>query len=256
MSVQNQQPTHATARIVVDSQAQKPGEPVWVGVEMTMDPGWHIYWSNPGDSGVPPSVEWSLPEGFVMEGPFFGAPKRITTEYETTFGYEGTTTILYRLKVPQDYVGEVELKGDARWLVCKEACLPGSASLTSKVRLPLDSSVSRGSLRPAVAALPKEFGKGRSKATVSGDAYLLSLDVKGTELESRDDFEFFPSEEGQFTSAKPKVTLEGGVLTFHLKPSEYLTEKLEWVQGLVIGRKKGTSGEIVEFPVNIKAPVS
>ncbi|MCX7670685.1 MAG: protein-disulfide reductase DsbD family protein, partial [Anaerolineae bacterium] len=42
-----------------------PGKPLWLGLAIDHAPHWHTYWKNPGDSGLPTTLEWSLPPGFV-----------------------------------------------------------------------------------------------------------------------------------------------------------------------------------------------
>ncbi|NCZ97019.1 thiol:disulfide interchange protein, partial [bacterium] len=42
-----------------------PGQPFTVGLRFQPKPGWHIYWKNPGDSGMAPSVKWRLPQGYT-----------------------------------------------------------------------------------------------------------------------------------------------------------------------------------------------
>ena len=53
----------ATVELLVPKKSVKPGETIDVGVKMTMQPGWHIYWKNPGDSGQPPRFSFSTPGG-------------------------------------------------------------------------------------------------------------------------------------------------------------------------------------------------
>ena len=52
------------ARLVADATAVRPGQTFTIGVELKMKPGWHVYWKNPGDAGLPVSAELSGPEGF------------------------------------------------------------------------------------------------------------------------------------------------------------------------------------------------
>ena len=35
-----------------------PGKPVWLGLQLRHQPEWHIYWKNPGDSGLPTQLQW------------------------------------------------------------------------------------------------------------------------------------------------------------------------------------------------------
>ena len=55
---------HVQASLVAEHESIRAGEPFWVGLRLKMEPGWHTYWKNPGDAGLPTRVKWTLPEGF------------------------------------------------------------------------------------------------------------------------------------------------------------------------------------------------
>ena len=46
-------------------QGIQPGQPLWVGLRIAHQPEWHTYWKNPGDSGLPTTLSWSLPAGIT-----------------------------------------------------------------------------------------------------------------------------------------------------------------------------------------------
>jgi len=50
-------------RLLLSAESAQPGETVWAGVELKMAPGWHTYWRNPGDAGLPTTMTWTLPPG-------------------------------------------------------------------------------------------------------------------------------------------------------------------------------------------------
>ena len=56
------------ARLVAESGAIVPGKTLWVALRLEIAPGWHAYWRNPGDSGLPPEISWKLPPGFSAGG--------------------------------------------------------------------------------------------------------------------------------------------------------------------------------------------
>ncbi|MGA7328498.1 MAG: protein-disulfide reductase DsbD domain-containing protein, partial [Rhodomicrobium sp.] len=59
---------HVTVDLISDQSAAAPGKTITVAVRERMEPGWHTYWENPGDSGEPTHIEWNLPDG-VTAGP-------------------------------------------------------------------------------------------------------------------------------------------------------------------------------------------
>ena len=63
--------SHTEAELVSEIHSIQPGSVFYISVRFRMDAGWHIYWKDPGDSGMPPKVEWLLPEG-IKNGGFSG----------------------------------------------------------------------------------------------------------------------------------------------------------------------------------------
>src|SRR5690349_10440439 len=52
------------AELVAEAASIAPGGTVWVDLHLEVEPGWHVYWQNPGDSGLPTAIDWKLPSGF------------------------------------------------------------------------------------------------------------------------------------------------------------------------------------------------
>ena len=65
------------AKLLADVSTIEPGRPFTLGVLMKMSPKWHVYWINPGNSGLPPAIEWRLPSGFIVGELQFPVPARI-----------------------------------------------------------------------------------------------------------------------------------------------------------------------------------
>lgn len=109
-----------------------PGQSFRTALVLRPDDQWHVYWKNPGDSGLAPKVEWAKPDGFQAGDLLFTAPHRIPYHSLVNFGYEGETLFITDWKAPNTLKPgtEVELRAKAKWLVCKEECIPGKAELT------------------------------------------------------------------------------------------------------------------------------
>ncbi|MGC9159266.1 MAG: protein-disulfide reductase DsbD domain-containing protein, partial [Terracidiphilus sp.] len=80
---------HVRVELVAPEEDFYPGSPRNdAGFYFKLDPGWHIYWKNPGDAGEPPQVQWKLPPG-VTAGPIqFPAPQRLPLGPLMDFGYQ------------------------------------------------------------------------------------------------------------------------------------------------------------------------
>ncbi len=121
----------ATARLVTDRATITPGEAIAVGVAFDLEPGWHIYWKDPGDTGQPTEITFGAPDGFDFGEIQWPAPHIFTSPAGTDYGYEGKVLLFTEVGVPEGLTeGEtVSLTADTEWLVCKETCIPGKARL-------------------------------------------------------------------------------------------------------------------------------
>jgi thiol:disulfide interchange protein DsbD len=124
-----------TPQLTVDLVAEPTpiisGKTVTLALRFNPVPGWHIYWKNPGDSGLPPSVTWKLPVGWTAGPLQFPFPEKILLSPLVSYGYEQETLMLTTFTIP-DYEkipSSFPIEADVDWLACKETCLPGKAHL-------------------------------------------------------------------------------------------------------------------------------
>lgn len=138
------------------SAGYEPGKPVITALRLNLMRGWHTYWINPGEAGMPLSANLELPEGWTAEPPLHPFPKRFKTGDLHDFGYSGTVWFPIILHPPASASGEVELSGTFAWLNCDEsACVPGEATL--RIRLAQGASApsaSAASIEKALAQVP------------------------------------------------------------------------------------------------------
>jgi thiol:disulfide interchange protein DsbD len=100
------------------------------GLYFKLEPGWHIYWKNPGDAGLPPHIQWTLPQGLSAPPMQFPAPKRLPLGPLMDFGYEDEVLFPLKLHVANSVnAGPVVLHAKVDWLVCRASCIPGNAEL-------------------------------------------------------------------------------------------------------------------------------
>ena len=108
------------------------GRSFTVGVLFTIKPGWHIYWSDPGDAGLPTTVEFTLPAGFVVGALQYPEPIEFVQPGDIVgYGYAGTVMLSAQITPPDDLPtnSRVELRARAAWLACDGRCIPGGADL-------------------------------------------------------------------------------------------------------------------------------
>lgn len=120
----------ATALWVAESSHVEPGGILQTVVELRVEQGWHVYWINPGEAGMPTSVKWATqkgPECGELQHPW---PKPFATGDLKGYGHEGLVRYPVTVTVPPDFEGTVTLRGELNWLACNDdSCLPGSAEL-------------------------------------------------------------------------------------------------------------------------------
>jgi thiol:disulfide interchange protein len=100
----------------------------WALFRFKLREGWHIYWLNPGDSGLKTQLTFDLPQGVQLDQLIFSAPERIETEGLVTFGYHDEAFVLASFKVTA--ADSAKFKAQAKWLECKQSCIPGEQDLT------------------------------------------------------------------------------------------------------------------------------
>src|SRR5271156_292439 len=121
---------HLTAELVSLAPSIAPGGTLQVGLVLTLEEHWHVYWINAGDSGDPPKVTWTLPAG-ITAGPMqFPIPSRLPLGPLMDFGYEDAVAFPIQLTAAKTLKpGPVHLDALVSWLVCREVCIPGKAHL-------------------------------------------------------------------------------------------------------------------------------
>ncbi|CAN7334479.1 protein-disulfide reductase DsbD family protein [Massilia sp. LjRoot122] len=126
---------HARAELLVHAPSGvKPGAEVWLGLRILHDPGWHTYWLNPGDSGLPTTMAWTLPAGVTAGAIAWPTPKQMPLGPLMNYGYDGELLLPVRLSVPASWQGgplPVKLRAD--FLICEEACIPEFAELDTEL---------------------------------------------------------------------------------------------------------------------------
>ncbi len=155
----------------------KPGTPFELALRLKLAPGWHAYWKNPGDSGLPIRVNWDLPAGFRQGELQWPYPERFEVGPIMNFGYEGEVIFLNKIHPPREGGispgGEAPLRAHLDILVCKDVCIPELLDL--ELKLPVAQEIPR-----ADVAWTKRISDARAR---------LPLKSSEWEIEARTDDE-------------------------------------------------------------------
>ena len=220
-----------------------------IGLYFKLEPGWHVYWKNPGDAGLPPHVRWTLPDG-ITAGPLqFPPPKRLPLGPLMDFGYDGEVLFPVDLKVAKTVpLGPVVLHAKVDWLVCREQCVPGKAELELHVEV-------AGPRAPGLATPTKDeiLWIRQSKPVPEADPRSLSVKFQPTPTGFRLSVEtgeretqatFFPSDTDILSNPAPqKLTPTAKGFILDLKKDVNLTANPAQLKG-VLELSRGRAFEI------------
>ena len=233
-----QTPTqHARVELLARQSAIKPSSDLQLGVHFVLEKGWHIYWINPGDSGQPPSFKWQLPPGFSAGEVQWPRPERLRPSKELVdYGYSGEVLLPLTIHAPSAVAGlsSAEFAADAKWLICREVCLPEHANL--RLALPVSTTTGLDQQHAQLFAkadklVPQPlFRAWNASATSSKDDLILMVraDKPITQVE------FFPLNPGEIDNPAPQKvqpTPSGAKIT--LKKSDLLLKPLTILRGVL-----------------------
>lgn len=242
------QAQHARVELIPDRPAVTPGGPLTLGVHFQMEQGWHIYWRNPGDSGQPPVLQWRLPSGASAGEVEWPRPQKLHHGEFADFGYENEVTLLLPLRLAPGAAGNLEIGLQAKWLICREICIPDHAQLHLSLPQPANPGVDLARSELLVAArklIPKPWPKPwKIHALSQKDSFVLSI-ATGKRLEQA---QFFPFEPNQIENAAPQPLdprATGGTLT--LKKSDQLLKPISRLNGVLV---------IADAAYRVEAPVT
>ena len=237
----------------------QPGTPFWVGLHFNINPGWHTYWRNPGDSGLGATLKWTLPPGFEVGDIVWPYPQRLPLEPLMNFGYEEEVTLLSQITPPANLAtpDSLQLRVKADWLVCELNCIPeeGTFNLTLPItsRPPLVNQQWAPVFEQARQALPKSSPW---QVTVTIEPKDLVLQVEAPEMEEAQiqEVTFFPHQDGIISNPAPQnAELNQDGITLRLQRG-YL-RKLDPITGVLVIRESLDNQSVVQA-FTIEAAVS
>ncbi len=250
---------HVHVQLVFPDAYLYPGGANQSGLYFKLEAGWHIYWSNAGDSGEPPHIHWTLPQGLSAGQMQFPAPKRIPLGPLMDFGYENEVLFPMRFEVTKSAPPWSRiLHAKVDWLVCREVCIPEKTELEQTVRLvpeqPMVEGISSADHEiwdRLVNSLPTQLPSGDKvvfQPTPTG--FRVAVNTGRRETEGS----FFPEEQDILDNPAPqKLTPTATGLVLDLKKDANLTTNPAQLKG-VLELAGGRNYEIAAVPGTVAAP--
>jgi thiol:disulfide interchange protein DsbD len=225
------------------------------GFHIELEEGWHTYWQNPGDSGIPARIDWNLPEGFEAGAIQWPYPQSFQEGHMITYGYKNESLLFQPVSISEDLDdGRYELSADVEFLVCKQACLPGFEKLRLEVEL------RDGRLLPAAESAHAAFDRFRSdlpqeveaKGAYQQESQQLQLlfpeslgeqlrEAFGISSASALDLHFYASAENVTEASAPQeFDFQENSLAADLRVSRYRNEPLSGeMEGVLVAKAGG-----------------
>ncbi|HEX4152162.1 MAG TPA: protein-disulfide reductase DsbD domain-containing protein [Steroidobacteraceae bacterium] len=255
---------NVTARLVSETNAIAPGGSTWVALELDIRDGWHTYWRNPGDSGQPTQLAWTLPAGVTAGDIVWTTPHRFEVPPLVNYGYARHALHLVKITAAPDLKSGVplDLSAKASWLVCADVCIPESATL--HLQLPVRTAGGGGV--DVDSAVAPEFAAARadlpSAAPAASDARIddgrlvltLGKDWGGTLSEVKS-LAFYPYGDGLIEYAAPQtLTRRDDAIELSMKLG-YQPPTSGPVRGVLVATEQ-SGNDRISVPIEIAATLA
>lgn len=253
---------NAETRLLAERDGLAPGETGWLILDQKLKDGWHVYWKNPGDSGLPLDLQWTLPAGFAAGEVVYPVPERIPVGPFANYGFHGRPSFLIPLSVPATAKpGEmVDIGLKASWLICEEICVPEEGEFL--VSLPVS-----GSPAPSPEGADLAAAARRTLAAPLKDAGGFAIDGErlvfdiAAPKDSGADAYFFPDTDGILEpSATQRASRQDDRIRIEV-PAGRAVKDAEAVSGVLVfeanGARRGYGARFVRDPgLTASIPVS
>lgn len=223
-----------------------PGGEVELAILMHTDPGWHGYWINPGDAGLPMKIDWQLPSGANLAPLRFPVPDRLLVAGIVNYVYERDHAILTRVKVPAHAKGVLPIHASAQWLACTDkVCVPERGEFSLNLLVGAGGANERARFDEWRRALPRPLASPAKFALKGGK---IEIAVPLPESVTIGEPYFFPADDGPIDYAAPQgFRRNGDVLIAELKRRRGEPASLSGV--LALGDGRGLEIKAVPGPV-------
>lgn len=199
-------------QLIAQSLQPQPGSTILLGFRMVPKPGWHGYWSNPGDAGIAPTVKWSAPPGVRFGALLHPAPTLISADGISSFVHAGPHILLTRMTVPRSLPRgtAIPLKAELSWAACTATqCVPLHATMSLDL-VAGDGARSSDAARLAAAeiSVPRQAPTG----TFTRDREHIALKLPASLRIDAGRTRFFPDANDSFSTARATAAQADGTV--------------------------------------------
>lgn len=256
---------HTTISLVADVKSIKPGSPFSLGLLLKMQKGWHTYWKNSGEAGLPTQIRWTLSEGITAGEIRWPLPNKYDENGEIlTYGYETETMLLVDFATTEALTpgSTVTIKADVNWLECEHLCIPGNGVVSLKLLVsPEKPKRNNAALFDRyVAQIPHSYSPSENftfGATARDGAVEFKLNAKaGKRFVVVEDVspDFYPESFEEIANGRTEVVANPSEATLRIPLSSYEKLRTSMVfRGVLVYQMESGSRTSVELEVPLSA---
>jgi thiol:disulfide interchange protein DsbD len=214
--------SHVKVKLVSEYDSIQPGAIIWVGIHEKMEPEWHTYWKNPGESGAPTQIKWNLPKGFEPGPIVWPAPHKIEVPPVVSYGYEDEVLLMVPIKTPSHLKAgqKIRLAATVEWLECKDVCIPGTTEVQLQLPViekpPAINSIWADKFLKAREQLPTPIKDWKIRVEDRQDTYVIQIDPPANFNDILKTIYFYPEELRVINYSAPQI-LKRSSQTYSLK---------------------------------------
>ncbi|MEJ5261094.1 MAG: protein-disulfide reductase DsbD domain-containing protein [Ignavibacterium sp.] len=245
-------------KIIFDSFSLEKSRNINAAVVVKLNDGWHIYWRNPGDSGMPTSFEFILPENVKVSEIKWAVPKIFEFEGYASYGYEGLAVFPFSIYIPENFKhDEITLEVNLKSLICKDVCKPFNQKISRTIKLDemyIASKEDSDLLFSAYDNLPAANDKLELQAKNFSDSVVINISSDIIKINRIKDVHFIPYENGIFkNSVAQNFTVSDSDLVLTVEFDPFKTKIPDTLYGiLVINLISEEGNSKLAFEVNEK----
>lgn len=204
---------HLQAEIVSKQETLHASEPFEIGVAFRIDPGWHIYWDNAGDSGYKTSIEWTFDKKVkILKENVTPTPEVFNSDGIVDYGFKRNVLYSTTAQLEDDPKAfSIFVEADIKYLICKDICLPGETKISKAFTLGTDNepSINAGMFLIQEERLAKEDESLTISSIVEGEKYKILIDG----LNAPENIHFIPQHEGLIVDSAEQTLSTSGTAT-------------------------------------------
>jgi thiol:disulfide interchange protein DsbD len=251
-SISAQQKSLAEARLVVNSFNTEKDSIISLGVLINLQDDWHIYWRNPGDSGMPTDIEFKLPKGVTASDIKFPVPEIFVSDEIMNYVYSHQVLLTSELSIPKDYPKkEISITAKLTSLICKDLCKAFDTTVTIKLDIS-KSYIAETNISDLFEStknlLPQKNHSLKTSATSISDSVYLK--VNGDEINNASSIRFLSYESGMFRNLINQNTIKKeNHLELILEPDPFRVKNPTEVNGIIILNDDHSKAYEIKLPI-------